>query len=417
MRISPIQNNVYTRSVPLKNKVQNVQTNPSKTFELPSLHAPSFCGLMRKDKGIPIDSSFFRDYETLQSACDILKENFPEGAEILDYACSDGEEAISLYTLLGDERDKFKITGIDIGSDPINLAHEGVYSLFGGAMDEFLMPGAKRNAKEQELSDMFYEIMEPTHEPDEPLNNSAEFVQTFLSAKPKFRKQLFFRLKDEVKDNLTFRLGDINEIDKEATEGKVGAVFFRNAFYHLMDSSDGEDLLTGNAVFLDVDEDENDGSTKYTVRLFKPEKTLEERQAIADKLVDKVYDKLEVGGVFVLGNSLNESIFIADDTVPEKDTIRFGDTNVYKKTMRSLDKKMNSFILKADVRLIPAMRQAKETLDDTNEDWKNQADVRVLKKTPMQTALERDGRFVPVHKSSMKGLEEFETPTVWVKVK
>ena len=49
--------------------------------------------------------------------------------------------------------------------------------------------------------------------------------------------------------------------------------------------------------------------------------------------------------------------------------------------------------------------------------FKRQADVRILKKTPMHKALERDGRFKPVHYSKVKGLEDIEMPTVWVKVK
>lgn len=53
------------------------------------------------------------------------------------------------------------------------------------------------------------------------------------------------------------------------------------------------------------------------------------------------------------------------------------------------------------------------------ENFKKRADVRVLKKTPMQKALEKDGRFKPVYASPIAEMESLglEMPTVWVKVK
>lgn len=371
-----------------------------------------------KDLTKPVDSAFFRDYPTLMSVVNMLKENFPDGAEILDYACSDGEEALSLYALLGDDRDKFKITGIDINDDPIKLANEGVYSLFGGYLDSFLMPGAKKGPTEQELSRLFFEIMEPTDEPNKPLNNSPEFFMTLNNAKPKFSKQLFYKVKDEIKDNLEFKTGDIFKMDEEASNKKVGAIFFRNAFYHLMDNHDGEKLLTGVAKpFRELDEDFFDEEECEDFADIFREKSFSEKQAVADAIVDKVYDKLEIGGVFALGNSLNESIFLAGKNTPIEDTIRFGDTKAYQKRVDGLRKHVNNSFVRADAKLIPLIQTGRELMIMKLETLEDSADVRILKKTPMQIALERDGRFKPVYTSEVSSMEGIEIPTVWIKVK
>lgn len=425
MRISPIYNNsfIYNKANICSNYLK-ASVNNRRQAELQNLQMCSsvaFSGLIRigKDFSKPVDSAFFRDYPALMSAVNILKENFPNGVEILDYACSDGEEAVSLYALLGDEKEKFHITGIDINDDPINLANQGIYSLFGGGFDEFLMPGAKKTSDEKELSNIFYEIMEPSDKPDKALNNGPNFYNTLLNAKPKFRKELFFKLKDDVKNNFEFKTGDIFKIDGENPDKKVGAVFFRNAFYHLMNSNDGEIIFIGGVqnAFKKMYETEGDASDIEDEELSGVLLSLDEKQAIADEIVDKVYDKLEVGGVFVLGNSLNENIFIADEDTPNEDTVRFGDTKTYKDKLNILKKRANNLFVKADTMFIPMLKQGMEGLALAHEIFEEQADVRILKKTPVHKALERDERFKPVHYSSIAGIEEIKVPTVWVKVK
>ena len=56
-------------------------------------------------------------------------------------------------------------------------------------------------------------------------------------------------------------------MDEEASNKKVGAILFRNAFYHLMDNHDGEELLLGDAKpFSELDEeffDEEKGESLY----------------------------------------------------------------------------------------------------------------------------------------------------------
>ncbi len=430
MRVSLVSNNynntIYNSKV---KKAQNSSGIPAYSnyanADIKKAAPVSFSGLMRLEQGLkPIDSSFFRDYPTLMSTVSMLRENFPEGAEILDYACSDGEEAISLYALLGEARDDFKITGIDLSEDAIGLANQGIYSLFGGGLDSYLMDGAKKDETEKYLSKLFYEIMKPSCEPDEPLNNTIEFNTLLATAEPKFRKQIFLKPKNEVKENLEFKTGDIYKMDKEAGDKKVGAILFRNAFYHLMDSMEGDELFAGKlpeglrnfykGLSSNGDDDDLYSSSK--------EKSLAKKQAIADEIVDKVYDKLEVGGVFVLGDALNENVFIAPESAPEEDTIRFGDTKAYEILRKNMNEALlyykkaqgalsaNSGFNYDDLDMV-------EIMEDRVSMLKEQADMRILKKTPVHKALEKDGRFKPVHTSQIQGLDGVEMPTVWVKVK
>lgn len=444
MHISSISNNLYTQKTTMaqslqtasvKNQVNDMQ-NLQTLSKFQNLSNVSFSGLMRMGKEFtkPVDSAFFRDYPALMSAVNILRENFPDGAEILDYACSDGEEAISLYALLGNDRSKFKITGIDINDDVLNLANQGVYSLFGGFLDSYLMPGAEKDPTQKDLAKMFYEIMEPAKEPKERLNNSLEFSRVLYGSEPKFRKEIFFKLNDKVKDNLEFRAGDIFKVDEEKTDKKVGAVIFRNAFYHLMDSYDGQNLFTGDIAEqqreLDKEffTDEEIESMNEQNEGMYAKKSLGEKQTIADEIIDKAYNKLEVGGVFVLGNSANENIFIAPEDAPKEDTIRLGDTKLYKDTKKAMDDALVYY--KSTQNASDSLLGFEDEDDDDKidmaaifekqyENFRKRADVRVLKKTPMQKALEKDGRFKPVYASPVAEMEGLglEMPTVWVKVK
>ncbi len=441
MKLSAITNASYVSASKINNDKQNVVQNNTvalNTTKLPQYsYLPakiSFNGLMRMSAGSkPIDSSFFRDYDALIKTTETLKENFPNGAQILDYACSDGEEAISLYALLGDERDKFKITGVDLNEDAIELANNGIYSVFGNYLDTFLMPGAQKTQKEEELSKMFNGIMEPTEKPDEKLNTSPNFLMSIMQAKPEFQKEIFFKLNDDVKNNLEFKTGDIYKLNEENGDKKAGAIFFRNAFYHLLENFDGENIFKGdthNAALNELGEDSFSEEEIQEMKMFikKDDKTLEEKQKIADEIIDKVYEKLETGGVFVLGDALNDNIFIAPNDISDDDTIKFGDTKAYKARLKEFE---DSLKVMQDANLYA--KSTKIATDDLDyqidydaimktvkiaaDAFKRQADVRILKKTPMHKALERDGRFKPVHYSKVKGLEDIEMPTVWVKVK
>ena len=268
------------------------------------------------------------------------KQIFIRGAQILDHACSDSEEAISLYALLGNDRNKFNITGIDVNKDAIRLANQEVYSLFGNHLDSYLMPNANRNDEEQRNADAFSKIMEPANEPDKPLNISSNFYTKIAIAETKKKKQIYFKPKDEVTENLKFKTSDIYKINEECPDKKTGAIMFRNAFYHLMDNHDDENIFVGDAhgaMLEQLDKDFFDEEDIKELSSFMGGGTVDKKQKTVNEIIDKIYDKLEVGSVFAVGTAASEHIFIAPDDTPDDETIRFGGTAAYKKQLKTME--------------------------------------------------------------------------------
>ena len=221
-----------------------------------------------EDYNMPMRTSFFRDVETLEIATEVVKRKFPKGATILDYACSDGEEAISILALLdGDDENKYDIIGLDKSSSAIKEAKKGRYREATGYGDEgflFNLHEDMISEKNRRLKDKFLKIM------DETTRNEKRIYA--------------YTVKEKYKDKIRFQpceQGDIFDIDKVITSKPVGAVFFRNAMYQLFGR--GFDYA--------------DQKNVYT-----------QRETIMD-LVDEVYKKLEPGGVFVLGNCIEDQHF------------------------------------------------------------------------------------------------------------
>ena len=89
-------------------------------------------------------------------------------------------------------------------------------------------------------------------------------------------------------------------LEFKSKQNKVGAIFFRNAIYQ----------ITGNDL---------NGILKYGDN---PNIDLN-KSNIIQKLIEKVYQKLEIGGIFVLGDHTQEHIFIADKYTRVEDTILY----------------------------------------------------------------------------------------------
>ena len=67
--------------------------------------SPSFSSLkLKNDENNYSDTCFYRDADTLDCAATLLEKTFPKGTDILDFASSNGEEAISLYSLIDKSR-------------------------------------------------------------------------------------------------------------------------------------------------------------------------------------------------------------------------------------------------------------------------------------------------------------------------
>lgn len=122
--------------------------------------------------------------------------------------------------------DNFDIVGIDISKDAVELANNGIHTLFPFYADSFIMlPEEEQTDKQKNLSALYHQIMEPCEKPEKPINTSNDFIGSEAE-----KHQQYYKVKDEVQKNFTFKIGDIRDIKSEETSPKVGAVFLEMHF-------------------------------------------------------------------------------------------------------------------------------------------------------------------------------------------
>ena len=270
--------------------------------------SPSFSSLkLKNDENNYSDTCFYRDADTLDCAATLLKKTFPKGTDILDFASSNGEEAISLYSLIDKSNGKYKIYCFDTSDRAVELGKKGIYTVFYPmSYDYLLLPEFSMldDPNTMEIKSKFYSVMEETKKPSYEINDINYLCQ--LERSPYFKIK-YYKLKDEHKDKIEINKGNINNIDKVLPNKKVGAVLFRNAMY----------IETGNSYA-------NGFSFNEDLNINKKE--------IIEKIVDKVYEKLLPGGLFILGDIEKDHVYIADNHVNDKDKIFVSDycTFIYK---------------------------------------------------------------------------------------
>lgn len=326
-----------------------------------------------KTNGNINDSWFFRDYETLENAAKHIAKDFPQGADILDYACSSGEESISIASLLSDK--KYKVIGYDTSTDAIRLGKRGVYSLFSSWYDSYLIPDEnlplaqsvlENHSKEeclkmQNFRRVFHKIMKEI--PESPqykdINNKSSYTGLKYQI-PNFTEK-FYRLKDEFKDLVDLRLGNFINIGQIKKEKPVGAIFFRNAIYHLCNNNINE-VFDYNA----------------------PSGAFRNKNILMEFLVNGIYKTLDKNGIFVLGNHIKEHLYWADETTPLQNTIHFCDTPFY---------------------------------NDRLTNHRKYKLIKCFKDSPLEQALLKDNRFEPVAFSFVKFGEKIKkVPVIWKKI-
>ncbi|HNW26132.1 MAG TPA: CheR family methyltransferase [Candidatus Gastranaerophilaceae bacterium] len=250
------------------------------------------------------DSSFMRNLDSLGFVCDYLKKEFPKGANIADFACSNGDETYSLGILLHDcnKDKKYKITGYDISTKAIEDAEKGFLSLsynYDGVVarvltkDRYVSRLGQDNENWLKIKSNFNECFQKLGWDWEKFNlqhprakkkvtklpcasGDAEIDLArvkFIQTQNNFVKagDYFVPKKGVFDDVIDFKLADIVNIDKELTPNKTGVVFFKNALYHLMYQIKDDKYL--------VDFD------------IKPVK----------ELFSKIYSMLSDKGIFVMG--------------------------------------------------------------------------------------------------------------------
>lgn len=279
-----VQNSTFTSD--------NVKANFIPVFTSLKQHADS--------EVLLIDTAFYRDLETLTGFAELMKKTFPEGADIMDFACSMGQEAISIHTLVNHKNNnKYKLYCYDVSDKAVKLADNNIHPVCSGAVDDFLI-NKPVDKQHKDIIKRFYELMEEIPAPDFEINNEA-FMRS-IRQKRGFNEK-YFKIKDEYKEDFKFEKGDIRNILAIQPQKQAGAVFFRNALYH----------ITNNHIFDRIYDRET---------LDKIWNTNKE-EVILD-VVDKVYEKLLPGGFLVLGNDVKDQLYQADKYTPQ-DEIYFDD--------------------------------------------------------------------------------------------
>ena len=304
--------------------------------------------MIDNNTGNSISTNFYHDSEVLQKAVKIIEKEFPKGTNILVYAGSNGEEALSINTLF-DKRFKYNIYSLDKSSKAIDFARKGIYAIHPLAEDGFLVNHNSENNK-QFLSKIFHTNFIETDKPSFPVNNVSDPIYTIRFDNIDLYPQRYFIPKESFKENVSFIKEDIKDIEAFNNHQKAGAIFFRNAIYQLTDNN-----LSG--VFKHGD---------------RPNLETNKRKIIQE-LVDKIYNKLEMNGIFILGNHLQEHLYIADRTIPLEDTV---------------------------------------LVDDARN-------IRFMKTHPVIEALKKNGRFKPLFEFLIPGLgnNTLKLPLIWQKIK
>ena len=281
--------NVYNR------KNQNSLSNTPIEYKYNGFPNITFTSLMLESEynNLYLDTAFYRDMPTLLSFAEQMKANFPNGADIMDFACSNGEEAVSIYSLLGDN--KYKIYCYDISDKALDLAKNNVYFVNSKNLDSFLIVDDENNASTNSVKKLFYEIME---EIPQGKNSLPKRFLDFLGNGKKDSFEKYFKIKDEYLENFKFEKADIQNIQNIMPEKQVGAIFFRNAIYN----------LTNNHPFDAIYD------LEVLQKMWDTDKV-----KVLDDFSSKIWKKLLPGGFLVLGTSAKEHIYQADKYTPEED--------------------------------------------------------------------------------------------------
>ncbi len=243
-----------------------------------------------------LGTAFYRDLFTMMNATKLIQDTFPEGTDILEFAASNGEEAITLHTLINDKHNiPYPIHSYDVSDKAINYANLNIHSVFCDSSDGFLINPESQNAMYKDLARCFFELMEEIPEPDSDINDK-DFMN--YRRKEKDFSVKYYKVKDEYLPYFKIQKGDIRNLPEIVPEKQVGAIFFRNAFYH----------LTNNHIFEHIFDKPVLDKIWYT-----------NKDEVIEDVVSKVYDKLLPGGFFVIGNDEKEHVYQADKFTPREE--------------------------------------------------------------------------------------------------
>lgn len=173
----------------------------------------------------------FRSPELYTRLVDCLAEKFPQGIDIHCFAASDGSEpislAIELMEKLGEKAAaKFRITGFDIYDKAVEKASRGILPLLPADIQRFCE--RVKAPCSQDFEQYFEPCSAPEVHDDTPKRLDSEFYDIDDNPIP----LSLYRIKDNIRNQVTFKKADIRTVMHEP-QPKPVVVMFRNAWYQL----------------------------------------------------------------------------------------------------------------------------------------------------------------------------------------
>ncbi|MBO6088133.1 hypothetical protein J6P92_07325 [bacterium] len=344
----------------------------SQYYTNPPAQKINFTGVLHVDPktGNINDSWFNRDRKILQEAADEIKTTFPNGADVLIYGCSTGEENISFKMFLPDG--KYRAIGYDTSADALRIGKRGVYTVFSNWYDSYLLPSVSKSQLKQnypseyqellelreKFHDMMYEV--PASREYKDINNKSAYI-SLKCENPDFVER-FYCLHNAYRSQIDLRLGNFMNVGQVRKENPVGGIFFRNAIYHMCNNNVNE-VLNYNAL----------------PGVFK------NKNLLMDYLINGVYKTLDKGGIFVLGNHLKEHLFLTDETTPKENVVNFCDTPFYV---------------------------------ESNKNHREHKFLKCFKESPLLQALLKGGRFEPIGFSEVTTYHcKVKVPVIFKKIR
>lgn len=231
-------------------------------------------------------TAFFRNYPTLDFTAEYLAKNFPQGTEIAEYGCSLGYKTYGLAMKMDEfNRDKkFRITGYDF-KEVLDKKNSKMYTISPYSEYDELLFGNYKSTKDlskeeaQEITKTFNKYFSPYN----PENIKTPKEKEYYSNCKMSGIKIFSPNEDLTDGLVSFKTGNILDIDKTLNPKKTGAVIFQNALYNLYNRS----CIVG-----DID----------TVSLEK-----------IFNLFKKINKVLPQNGIFVLGNLPADHLYDCDE--------------------------------------------------------------------------------------------------------
>lgn len=207
------------------------------------------------------ETALFRDAETNNFVKDYILKNLAnkDKIKVVVGACSTGEEAVTQSIMLDDIKNKVDILAFDLSEQAVKDAksrkylfqkpkpapdgyHDVTEYQYKAFKDSYLWSEQEKEhtTEQKEHKKLFEKFFEPTGETFVPEKKSLSLrykewlVKKIFKVWPVNIEVKYFKLKDNMADNIDFVQGDILNVKDIMKDKKADVFFFRNAMYHLI---------------------------------------------------------------------------------------------------------------------------------------------------------------------------------------